>query len=114
MADFGAAHRQLEHGPLVGSRVILGDLIGGPQIAPHVVVLVDIDVVGLHRGARKRDDLGFERLGVDACERRAPRVADPEHIAVLVGAHPARALRPRQRLAVGAIIKGLVELAVLR
>ena len=77
MADFRAAHRQFERGPLAGGRVVFGDVIRGPQIGPHVVVIVHRDVVGLHGLVRERHDRGFERLGVDPRERRAPRVADP-------------------------------------
>src|SRR5437773_1801352 len=65
VADFGTTHRQLEGGPLAGAWIVFGDVIRGPQIGPHVVVIVHRYVVWLHGLVRERDDRGFERLGID-------------------------------------------------
>ena len=48
-------------------------------------------------------------LGVDAGQRRAPGIADPQHVGVFVRAHAARTLRPRNRVIVGAVGEVLVE-----
>src|SRR5215831_8187372 len=86
-----------------------GKSIGRPHIAPDIVVLVDGDVVGLICGIRERNNRGLHRLCVDAGKRRAPRITDPQHVGVLVGAHAPRALRPWQRVAVGELIKAVIE-----
>src|SRR5262245_40694391 len=97
VADLGAAHRQVEHGPGVRRRVVAHNAVRGPQVAPHSVLAVDRDVVRLHRGVGERNDRGLERLRVDPRERRAERVAHPQEVRVLVGAHAPRPLRPGER-----------------
>src|SRR5258708_385752 len=47
VADLGAAERVVEEGPLGLLGIVPGKPIGGPHIAPHIVVLIDRDVIGL-------------------------------------------------------------------
>src|SRR6266849_8859646 len=50
VADFRAAHRQVEYGPGIGAGIEPDDAVRGPQVAPHPVLAVDRDVIRLHRG----------------------------------------------------------------
>ena len=92
MTDFRAVYGQIEQGPLVGARIVFKDPIRGPQVAPNVVLAVHDGVVGLHRWIGHRNDLHLTRPGIDTCKRRAPRIANPKDIGVLVGAHATRSL----------------------
>src|SRR6266540_2621204 len=112
MADLRAAHRQIEDGPRVAARVEPDDAVRGPQVAPHPVLAVDRDVIRLHRGIRQRDDRRLERLGVDLRPRSPVRIAHPQEVGVLVGAHAARTLRPRQGSVEAEVADGLVEGAI--
>src|SRR5438093_1615719 len=113
MADFRAAHRQIENGPRVDTRIELDDAVRGPQVAPRVVLAVDGDVIRLHRGIRQRDDRRLESLRIDLRPRRAVRIDHPQQVGVFVGAHAARTLRPRQRSVEAQVADGFVEGAVL-
>src|SRR5438105_15721684 len=62
---------------------------------------------------RQRHELDLLRPDVDAPERAAERTADPDVVAVLVGAEPARALRPGERRVEVRCHEGLIELALL-
>src|SRR4030081_3820800 len=53
VAHFGAAYRQFEHGPLLRCGVVLEDLVVRPEIAPYVMLAVDVDVIRLHRRIRE-------------------------------------------------------------
>src|SRR6266481_3852245 len=84
--------------PPCSARISFRDAIAAPEVGPHVVIAIDLHLVGLQRfriGQRDQGDL----LGadVDAGERAAERIADPDEIAILVGAEPPRPLRPRER-----------------
>src|SRR5207302_3535253 len=78
VADFRAAHRQIEDGPSVGAGIEPDDAVRGPQVAPHPVLAVDRDVIGLHRWVRERNDRRLESLGVDLRPRRPERIAHPQ------------------------------------
>src|SRR5438309_5221524 len=56
-----------------GGRVEPDDGVRGPQVAPHVVLAVDRDVIRLHRGIGQRDDRRLEGLGVDL-DRKSTRL----------------------------------------
>ena len=77
------------------------------------MLAVDRDVVRLHRGIGQRDYRRLERLGVDLGPRRPVRVAHPQEVGVLVGAHAPRTLRPRQRNVEAEIAHRFVEGAVI-
>ena len=66
--DDGAADRQFEHRPLLRGGLIFEDLVVGPEIAPHIVLGIDADVIRLHRPVGERDHLDRIGLGVDAGE----------------------------------------------
>ena len=59
--------------------------------------VIDGDVIRLHGRIGKFHETRCQCLGINARQRVAPGIAHPQHIGVLVGAHAARALRPRQR-----------------
>src|SRR5262252_8949594 len=113
VARLRATRRQIERGPDRGLGIVAQRPVGAPQIGPDVVLAVDRHVVRLlPAGERHVGRLVGAR--VDAGKIGAPRVADPQHVGVLVGAHPPRSLRPRERIVEVGLVVGLVELARLR
>src|SRR6185503_20184774 len=92
VAHFGAANRHFEHGPLLRAGVVFEDLVIGPEIAPYIVLAVDMDVIGLHRRIRERDHRDLIGPRINAGQARAPRIADPQNVGILVRAHTTRAL----------------------
>src|SRR5262249_34926857 len=115
VARLGAARGQVEQRPLVGGRIVFGHLVRAPQIGPDVVVVVDGDLVGLIRlRVGQRDQGGFLAVDVDPGERAAERVAGVDEVAVLVGAHTARRLRPGVGRVEVRRLEALIERALRR
>src|SRR4029077_11064704 len=87
--------------------------VRAPQIGPSIVSLVDRHVIGLLLTGQ-RYIACLMRADIDAREICAPGISHPQHIPILVGTHPARSLRPGQRIVEVGLIIGLVKLALFR